>query len=109
MERAKADATFAAEELYSAFDANETQANADYLDKVIQVTGKVRSSSRNEDGHVKVTLESGDAMFGVICELDEHSEHVRTEFEPGETITVKGLCTGKLMDVVLVRCVEVTT
>ncbi|MCB0635004.1 MAG: hypothetical protein KDC54_00220 [Lewinella sp.] len=107
MERAAADVTIPTAELFTAFDADEQAANAEYLDKVIQVTGEVRNSSRDEDGHVKVTLDSGDAMFGVICELDEHSEHPRTEFTPGETVTMKGLCTGKLMDVVLVRCVEV--
>ena len=45
-------------------------------------------------------------LGGVICQLDELSEHKRTEFETGETVQLKGRCTGMLMDVVLVRCVE---
>ena len=107
MEKAAADITIEAAELFAAFDTDETAANTEYLDKVIQISGTVRSSSHNEEGDVKVTLDSGDEMFGVICELDELTEHTRTTFDPGEKVTMKGKCTGKLMDVVLVRCVEV--
>lgn len=107
MEKAAADISIEASELFAAFDTDETAANKEYLDKVIQISGTVRSSSYNEEGDVKVTLDSRDEMFGVICELDELSEHERTRFDPGEKITMKGKCTGKLMDVVLVRCVEV--
>lgn len=107
MESAAADITVDAAALFAAFDADENAANTAYLDKVIQISGKVISSSVGEDGQTKVTLDSGDAMFGVICELDALTTHKRTQFLPGETVTFKGKCTGKLMDVVLVRCVEV--
>ncbi|MGH1437362.1 MAG: OB-fold protein [Lewinella sp.] len=107
MDKAKADVQIAAGELFTAFAENETQANETYLDKVIAVTGKVREVSKSPEGLVKVTLDSGDEMFGVICQLDELSEHQRTEFQLGESVTLKGKCTGMLMDVVLVRCVEI--
>lgn len=107
MDKAKTDVHLAANELFAAFSENEGAANSAYLDKVIAVKGVVREASKSADGLVKVTLESGDEMFGVICQLDELSEHQRTDFEVGETVTFKGKCTGMLMDVVLVRCVEV--
>lgn len=107
MDRAKTDVELAASELFTAFAENEGQANEDYLDKVIAVTGKVREVSKSPEGLVKVTLDSGDEMFGVICQLDELSDHQRTDFQPGESVTFKGKCTGMLMDVVLVRCVEI--
>ncbi|WP_020538140.1 OB-fold protein [Lewinella cohaerens] len=107
MDRAKTDVQISAGELFTAFAENEAQANEIYLDKVIAVTGKVREVSKSPEGLVKVTLDSGDEMFGVICQLDELSEHQRTEFQPGESVMLKGKCTGMLMDVVLVRCVEV--
>ncbi len=108
MERADADIAIAATTLFDQFNEDETAANTAYLDKVIAVSGQVSSSSKNEDGQVKVTIQSSDEMFGIICELDPLTTHQRTEFTPGETVTMKGKCTGKLMDVVLVRCVEVT-
>ncbi|WP_367388259.1 hypothetical protein [Lewinella sp. LCG006] len=107
MDHAKTDVEISAGELFKAFAENEAQANEDYLDKVIAVAGKVREVSKSPEGIVKVTLDSGDEMFGVICQLDELSDHQRTDFQPGESVTFKGKCTGMLMDVVLVRCVEV--
>lgn len=105
MERASADIELSATELFTAFETDESTANEKYLDKVLAVTGEVRSVQTNEEGTVTVTLSAGSDMFGVICELDTLSERPKTNFQPGETITLKGICTGMLMDVVLVRCV----
>jgi hypothetical protein len=46
-------------------------------------------------------------MFGVVCQLDELTNHERTEFDIGSSVSLKGKCTGINMDVLLVRCVEV--
>jgi hypothetical protein len=45
----------------------------------------------------------------VNCQLDELTEHKNTTFTPGDKVIFKGICTGMLMDVVMVRCVEVET
>ena len=102
----KADITISAEELFTAYEADETAANTKFLDKMIEVKGKVLEVKTDEEGNTAVSLEGGGMMFGVICNLDALSEHKRTEFQTGEEVTFKGICTGLLMDVVLVRCVE---
>ncbi len=107
MEKAEADVSIQAPELFSAFESDEGSANEKYLDKVIQVTGTVKEVSTDEEGNVSLTLESGSDLFGVICQLDNLTEHEKTDFQPGEQVTLKGKCTGMLMDVVLVRCVVV--
>ena len=94
-------------DIYSDFEADETLANEKYLDKVVQVSGTVVESSTTEDGIVSITLDGGGMLGGVICQLDEFSDHERTNYTAGETVTFRGKCTGMLMDVVLVRCVEV--
>jgi hypothetical protein len=103
---AKADFTVTATELFNAFETDETAANEKYLGKIIEVTGTVQEVKKDEEGKTGVTLEGGGMMFGVICKLDDFSEPKRTEFTQGEQVTLKGECTGMLMDVVLVRCVE---
>ncbi len=105
MLKAKADVVIPATELFAAFESNEAEANRKYLDKVVKVTGIVKEAGPNDDGAISVVLESGSALSGVICELDNLSEQKRTTFEVGEQLTFKGICTGMLMDVVLVRCV----
>lgn len=106
MHSAKATQTLSATDLFAAYQANEGAANTKYLDQVIAVTGTVRESSK-EEGVVNVMLESEDMMFGVRCQLDQLSPHKRQEFSVGEKISLKGKCTGSLMDVVMVRCVEI--
>lgn len=106
MRRATPAFKLTAAQLFSEYDADEAAANEKYLGKVIEVSGEVRSVDRGEEGRIAVTLESGHPMFGVVCELDELSEPKRTEFAAGEQVTFRCVCTGKLMDVVLNRCVE---
>lgn len=101
-----ADFELEAPALFQEFETDETAANAKYLDKVVEVKGRVKETSVNEEGVVSVTLDAGADLFGVICQLDNLSEHKRLEFSEGETLTFRGVCTGMLMDVVLVRCVE---
>lgn len=103
---AKADFEKTATELFTDFETDETAANAKFLDKIITVSGTIAEVSKDEEGKVSITLDGGGLMGGIICKLDDFSEHKRTDFTAGETVTLKGICTGMLMDVVLVRCVE---
>jgi hypothetical protein len=106
VQAAKTDVAIAADQLYKAYVADEAAANALYLDKTIAVTGVVRSSEKNADGTAKIVLETGDPDgFGVSCELDPLTKHARTDFQAGETVTLKGLCAGFNLDVQLARCV----
>ncbi len=95
-----------AEQLFTAFDTDEAAATAKYVGKIVAVSGQVRESSKMEDGTPKVILETGSA-FGVLCEFDPNTRHARTEFQPGETLTLKGECAGLNLDVQIARCVVV--
>lgn len=105
MEKAEADMTLESTALFSAFEANEAEANEKYLDKVIKISGTVKEVNTDEEGNISLTLESGNELFGVICQMDNLTKQEKTDFKIGEQVTLKGICTGMLMDVVLVRCV----
>lgn len=107
MQTASADVTIDAKTLYSKYETDEAAANSLYLGKIVEVSGTVRETSTDEAGTVKVMLDSGSEMGGVLCELDPLSQHKRTVFQAGEQVHLKGTCDGVLMDVVLTRCVEV--
>jgi tRNA_anti-like len=106
MASAKADMSLSAKVIYDEFGADENAANAKYLDKVVQVKGLVASIDKQE-GTTVITLDTGDPMGGVACELDPLSKHERTDFQAGEEVIFKGTCSGKLSDVQLSRCVLV--
>lgn len=102
---AKSDETISANALLTAFQTDEAAANTKYNDKVVEVSGEVREVTATE-GKTIVRLDAGDSMDGVTCELDAEITHKRTDFKTGDPVTFKCTCTGMLMDVVLVRCVE---
>lgn len=84
-----------AAQLAQAYSMNEDSANKQFLDKTISVTGEVITVQ--EDSLVNVTLKSNDAFINVYCTLQSN----QPKPDSGKTITIKGICTGKLSDVVL--------
>ncbi|MDO8367978.1 MAG: hypothetical protein Q7T20_14345 [Saprospiraceae bacterium] len=106
MKSSKAEVEVEAATLFKAYNTDETAANGKYLGKTISVTGVVKETSQSVGNPAKITLETGDE-FTVICELDALSQHSRTDFAAGETVTFKGKCDGLNLDVQLSRCVEV--
>ena len=102
----KSDVAVDAANLYQEFQDDETAATTKYLCKIVTVTGAVLESSTLEDGTPKVLLDTG-SDFSISCELDPNTKHARSEFEPGEKLTLKGECAGLNLDVQLARCVIV--
>lgn len=90
-------------QLVKAYQANEADANKRYLDKAIQVTGKVTAIKNNQDGLSTVTLASDDAFTGVFCTLKQKPENITT----GNNVVIKGICSGMLSDVRLREAVVV--
>lgn len=90
-----------ATDLVSAYENNEAGANSLYLDKVLEVKGEVNEVSKNQKGETVITLKGSD-MSGLICTLEGTPA---TEVKPNSPVVIKGICTGYLTDVVLVRCV----
>ena len=81
---------------------NEEAANKKYISKVIEVTGVV-TDVQSADNTVMVLLSSGDEAGGINCSFLKNLK--KPIPKTGESIKVKGRCTGFLMDVALVDAV----
>ena len=88
---------------FNEFSKDETAANTKYLDKVVSIEGIVTNIAV-EDGLNIVTLKTASDMFGVVCKVESDDDKVKT-LKAGDEIRIKGVCTGMLMDVIMVRCV----
>lgn len=86
--------------LTEAFLSNEHQANAIYLNKVLEVSGRVAEISTNQDHSTVILLESDDPFSGVQCTMKEDPG-----VQEGEEITVKGFCNGYTTVVLLSDCI----
>lgn len=95
-------------ELLADFQADESAANQRYVgttEQVVQVSGTIRAMEPLGTGVTNVILETGDDLAGIVCEFPD--KELPTDWRAGADVTIKGICTGLLMDVVLVRCVAV--
>ena len=103
LENAKPAFSISSSQLFTIFEEDEAAANTQFLDKVVEVKGKVREVRKESTGEYVITLDGSD-MFGVICRMEPAVAMEDTSLV-GEEVALKGLCTGMLMDVVMVQCV----
>jgi hypothetical protein len=83
--------------IFDSFESNEQAANTLFLNKAIEVTGKVINVKTNQAGSTVIYLQSDDPVFGVNCTFKQDPGKI----SKGDSITFKGICTGYLSDVIL--------
>lgn len=92
--------TVTASELTEAFSNDEVRADSMYTGNVIQVRGPLREMIRNDSTLILMIGNETD-LAGVSCFLEQNQIARSENLTPGETVTVKGICNGALMDVVI--------
>lgn len=90
--------------LVKAFQENETEANKNYLDKVLVISGSVSATDQTQTGDRTLTLSSDDPFAGVMVTLDSTEASL---VNMNDKVTVKGFCKGFLSDVVITSAVIV--
>lgn len=88
-------------ELFKLYESNESEANSLYLDKVLEVSGVISEISTNQEQKIIVALETDNSFFGVRCTMTESDVNVSV----GQSVSIKGICTGYLSDVVITNAV----
>ena len=101
----KPDFFLAATELQQAFDLNEADATTKYVNKVVEVTGEILSAKPGEKDSYNIALKTGNESSMVNCNFPVLSDP--EAFHVGDSITLRGVCSGYLMDVLLNNCVAV--
>lgn len=107
LQREAADLQISATELFTQYEADEAAGNKKYIDQIIDVTGTVAEISEDEDGSPVVILREQDAFSGVLCTLKDSERSAVKDLQIGQSATIRGFCTGMLMDVVLNKCVVI--
>lgn len=97
-----ADISISANEILSEFAADETTANTKFLDKIVAVKGVI-SETRIEKEKGIITLKTNDDFGSILCHLSAKSTKKMDKLKVGKIVIVKGICTGYLMDVILVK------
>ena len=107
----KADAIISATDLSAAFEKDSAGANKQYLGKILEVNGTIKSVEKES---ATISLGNGESNSSVRCSMDSAFVKDIATLNPGNAITIKGNCTGYMpdetglglgSDVVLNRCV----
>jgi len=92
-------------DLQKEFETDESAANTKYGNKIIEVTGIIGSVKRGEEEILSVSLNTGSDFSSVICTFPSKADP--SIFTKGSQVTIRGECSGFLMDVLLNNCVIV--
>lgn len=93
--------TINAGSLYAAFEADETAANNTYAGKVMEVSGALSAITQDDAGNYAMNLTADSPMGQIVCNLSPNEPRPAAATAIGQMITIKGVCTGYLFDVVL--------
>jgi hypothetical protein len=99
---ASADLRISADKILTDFTADETRANKTYLEKIIEVTGVISDIKKEREIGI-IALKTNDDFGSVLAHLSAEATKKISSLKVGQTVVLKGICTGYLMDVILVK------
>lgn len=96
------DISLTADKIMDDFFSDESKANQRYLDKIIEVSGIISELKVVKEKAI-ITLKTTQDFGNVLCHLSENASQDILALSEGQRITLKGVCTGYLMDVILIK------
>ena len=102
LQKVKPDFIITSTALQKAFEEDEKGSSAKYINKIIEVSGEIESVKPGEKNTFSITLKTGSDYSSVICTFPVIPE--TTILKTGNRITLRGECSGFLMDVLLNNC-----
>ncbi len=98
----KPDFAITATALQKEFEDNEKAASDKYINKIIEVSGTITTVTPADSADTNISLKTGNDMSAVNCAFQKYIDP--TNFKAGDLITLRGVCSGFLMDVLLKDC-----
>lgn len=92
-----------AQNLIDEYQRNETKTNEKYSEIVIQVNGNIFEISTLK-GNSVITLKDDNLESSIKCYMLPEENRKALKLKKGQDIEIKGICTGYLLDVIMVRC-----
>lgn len=101
-----ADMAVSAGALTDSYDNGEEHADSLFLDKTISVSGTVDRVYRNGSGRMVALLKGRyPGKTAVECLFDSTYTADQPDLRAGETVSVRGHCAGRSMNVIMVQCI----
>ncbi len=101
-----ADYELTSQNLLKEYGEDEVKTDKKYSDKIIQIEGEVNKISTHKGASV-ITLKNKHMESSVICHMQPEENIKSLGFKKGQSVQIRGICTGYLLDVIMVKCVFV--
>jgi hypothetical protein len=102
LQTVKPDFVISAIDLQKAFETDEKGSSAKYINKILEVSGEIVSANPGEKMALNISLRTGSDFSNINCTFPAGSD--TTFLKKGNQITLRGECSGFLMDVLLNNC-----
>jgi hypothetical protein len=102
MAKAKPDFIITATLLQKEFEDDEAAASSKYINKILEVTGTIASIKPAGKQIISISLNTASDLSSIICTFEAINDPSR--LRNGDEITLRGECSGFLMDVLLNNC-----
>ena len=93
-------------ELFSGESLNSGTNKSLYIEKAIEVRGVIKDLSKYNDSYTLYLQGEGDN--GILCEMQDDFEFDKHKMEIGDTVIIKGIYKGHLLDAILLNCILVS-
>ncbi len=104
IKNSNAEFVVSAQELLSDYQADENLANKKYVDKLIQIKGEIVDISIAK-GNSIITLKDINGFSSIICHMLPEDNLNSLKLKKGDEVFIKGICTGYLLDIMMIRCI----
>lgn len=106
LNKTTSDISITSTDLLKAYEKNGLDADNQYKDKVLAVTGIVGTVGKDILDQPYITLKSDDSynLTSIQCYLNEIGIDQAVSISKGDTVTVIGICNGENMNVTLKDC-----
>ncbi len=102
LNNARPDFVITAQALEKEFSDNESASTSKYVNRIVEVTGTIKEIKKGEAGTISIILGTGNELSSVICTFADGSGS--GGLATGKEVTIRGQCSGYLMDVLLNNC-----
>lgn len=92
--------------LLNDYKTNETQANEKYLDKIIEVSGRITGTEYHNGNMIILLGEKGEEEY-IQCTLLQAKIMDPASTDMSAEVTIRGYCAGYLLNVIVNRAVLV--
>ncbi len=90
--------------LYIEYEYDTDLTDEHYLGKRLEIRGAVTDKIELPDGEMMLVFQKPCDLYGVVCLFEASNTAPIQNIKIGDTITLRGRCAGKIVDVMLEDC-----